>query len=171
MSGDYWRNNRALHHLTPRGERWPEVGLESTLKDLCVEPVMELGCGDGRLAGFFSAEGYVGFDINPHAVAAARNAHPEHTFTTEGLRPGHTLLAHTVLLHIPDDEIEEMMAELALYPRVVIGEMMGRHWRRPGDPPVFNRDPEEYVAMLGREMVLHRVPYPRYDEDLIVLAG
>lgn len=85
--------------------------------------------------------------------------------------PADTWLAHTVLLHVPDDEIDQLLGRTASYSRVVIGEVMGRNWRRPGDPPVFNREASEYVGMIGREVVeTIAVPYPRYRCDLTMLV-
>ena len=52
----------------------------------------------------------------------------------------------------------------------VVGEVMGRQWRRPGDPPVFNREAHEYVELLGRPCERLAVPYPRYKCDLTVLV-
>ena len=64
-----------------------------------------------------------------------------------------------------------LLARTSGYGRIVIGEVMGRQWRRPGDPPVFNREAHEYVELLGRELIdTIAVPYPRYRCDLTVLV-
>ena len=166
---DYWRANTGLREITPAGERFPEVGLFDALGRACRGPVFEFGCGDGRLAPAFAPDGYVGFDINPVALAAARVANPAHRYVDEW-EPAETWLAHTVLLHVPDDEIEGVLKKAADYPRVVIGEVMGRKWRRPGNPPVFNREAGEYVEMMGRPAETIAVPYPRYRCDLTLLV-
>lgn len=167
---DFWRGNSRLRDITPKGERFPEVGLFETLRRACTGSVFEFGCGDGRLAPAFSPELYAGFDINPTALAAAAGANPGYRYVTEW-QPADTWLAHTVLLHVPDDEIGPLLARTAGYSRVVIGEVMGRQWRRPGDPPVFNREAHEYVEMIGRELVeVFDVPYPRYRCDLTILV-
>ena len=166
---EFWRGNADLRDITPAGERFPEVGLFSTLAAACRGSVFEFGCGDGRLAPAFPAAEYVGFDINPAALAAARVANPTHSFT-DAWQPADTFLAWTVLLHVPDDEIAGVLARASAYGRVVIGEVMGRRWRRPGDPPVFNREAGEYVEMAGRPVTEVRVPYPRYGCDLTVLV-
>lgn len=167
---EFWRGNARLRDITPRGERFPEVGLFSTLAAVRRGSVFEFGCGDGRLAPAFSAEMYAGFDINPAALAAARCTNPGYRFVDQW-QPAETWLAWTVLLHVPDDELPALLARTASYGRVVIGEVMGRHWRRPGDPPVFNREADEYVELLGRPLVERReVPYPRYQCALSVLV-
>lgn len=167
---DFWRGNTGLRDITPKGERFPEVGLFQALARACRGPVFEFGCGDGRLAPAFPADGYVGFDINSAALAAARVANPAHRYVTEW-EPAETWLAHTVLLHVPDDEIGPLLARTAPYPRIVIGEVMGRKWRRPGDPPVFNREALEYLELSGRQLVdVISVPYPRYRCDLTILV-
>ena len=166
---EFWQGNTDLRDITPSGERFPEVGLFQALDRACCGSVFEFGCGDGRLSPAFSC-GYVGFDINPAALAAARVANPAHRYVTEW-EPADTWLAHTVLLHVPDDEIGALLMRTAPYKRVVIGEVMGRKWRRPGNPPVFNREAGEYVEMSGRKLVESiAVPYPRYRCDLTVLV-
>lgn len=170
---DFWRGNTDLRDITPRGERFPEVGLFDTLRRACRGSVFEFGCGDGRLAPAFPAEQYAGFDINPAALAAARVANPAHSFVTDW-QLADTWLAWTVLLHVPDDAIGGVLERAASeYGRIVIGEVMGRQWRRPGDPPVFNRSAAEYMVMVGRHesrVATVEIPYPRYRCDLTVLV-
>jgi SAM-dependent methyltransferase len=166
---EYWQANKNLVHITPAGERFPEVGLYEALQEAVTGSVFEFGCGDGRLAPAFSHEAYTGYDINQHAIKAARTANPDHVFGTEWVKAD-TVLAYTVLLHIPDDEIQPIIDRMKQYKRIVIGEIMGREWRRPGNPPVFNRDLEEYVEMIGRQYTVIRVPYPRYGCDLELLV-
>jgi len=167
---EFWRGNARLRDITPKGERFPEVGLFDALGRACTGSVFEFGCGDGRLAPAFPAERYAGFDINPSALAAAQMANPGYRYVTEWA-PADTWLAWTVLLHVPDDEVGGVLARATQYPRVVIGEVMGRKWRRPGDPPVFNREADEYVAMMGRPLTeTISVPYPRYRCDLTLLV-
>jgi len=167
---EFWRGNTRLRDITPAGERFPEAGLFEALGRACRGSVFEFGCGDGRLAPAFSPERYVGFDINLAALTAAAAANPQHRYSTEW-QPADTWLAHTVLLHVPDDEIAGVINAAKQYPRIVIGEIMGRRWRRPGNPPVFNREAHEYVAMVGRDPIeMIAVPYPRYDCDLTILV-
>ena len=51
---------------------------------------------------------------------------------------------------------------------VVIAELMDSRWRRDGDPPVFNRDPEEYILVmnhLGYDLCWYeKRAYARYDQ-------
>lgn len=169
-AADYWRGNTGLREITPSGERFPEVGLFPALQRACFGAVFEFGCGDGRLSPAFAPGLYSGFDINPSALQAASKANPGYRYVDE-MEPADTFLAHTVLLHVPDDEIGAVMELAKGYERIVIGEVMGRGWRRPGDPPVFNREIVEYVAMSGRGLVeAIAVPYPRYRCDLMMLV-
>lgn len=164
---DYWRSNADLQHITPPGDCMPEVGLFQVLSRVCKGKVFEFGCGYGRLAPAFAQTHYVGYDINLAAIKAAEERNPNHRFTHEW-EPHDTFLAHTVLLHIPDDEIESVLALSG--PRIVIGEIMGRQWRRSGNPPVFNREAEEYEAMIGRKAERIAIPYPRYGCHLTMLV-
>lgn len=165
----YWRQNSQLREITPAGVRFPEVGLFDALRSACGGVVFEFGCGDGRLSPAFDPSLYVGYDINPTALKAARKANPAHRYS-ETMEPADTFLAHTVLLHVPDDQIAGIMEKANHYPRVVIGEVMGRKWRRGGNPPVFNREAEEYEAMLERKVTRMEVPYPRYGCNLTFLV-
>ncbi|MDY7103165.1 MAG: class I SAM-dependent methyltransferase [Actinomycetota bacterium] len=42
--------------------------------------VLDVGCADGPLANLVPADRYVGVDVAPAALEAAREAHPDHTF-------------------------------------------------------------------------------------------
>lgn len=151
----YWAQEGALHHITPPGDRWPEGGdfpawCGANLRGR----VLEFGCGDGRLASGFGPERYIGVDISSHAVARARLHNPDHTFfqvpEDHPLPYADLVLAHTVLLHVPDEDLPGVAATLtAAAPTVLVSEIMGHQWRRGGDPPVYNRAPEDYEHVFG----------------------
>ena len=162
---EYWQNNRDLRHLTPVDNRFPEIGLFAALRDACAGSVFELGCGDGRLSPAFEPGRYCGYDINPAALETARANNPRHRYA-EDWQEADTILAYTVLLHVPDEAVEAIMERMATYKRVVIGEIIGRKWRTPGDPPVFNRELSEYEATLGPAKRVIDVPYPHYKTSL-----
>jgi SAM-dependent methyltransferase len=166
----YWRCNSTLQHITPPGVRFPEVDLFPALQSAITGTVFEFGCGDGRLSPAFDPDKYIGYDINPSAIKAARLNNPAYDYVDEWLSAD-TFLAYTVLLHVPDDEIQAVIDRAKTYKRIVIGEIMGRQWRRPGNPPVFNRDLTEYTDMIGRPCDIIRVPYPRYGCDLSLLVA
>ena len=166
---EYWQANKDLINITPAGVRFPEVGLFKALQEAVTGSVFEFGCGDGRLAPAFDSELYVGYDINQHAIAQARKINTEHRFGHE-IVPADTFLAYTVLLHVPDDEIESVIDLAKGYKHIVIGEIMGREWRRPGNPPVFNRDAQEYADMIGKTPRIIEIPYPRYGKNLELLV-
>lgn len=161
----YWRANVDLKHLTPGGIRFPEAGLFDALRELCQGSVFEVGCGDGRLSPAFDASLYTGMDVNPAALERAKSDNPEYHYTAEW-HMADAVLAYTVLLHISDADLPRMMDELKKYPRIIIGEIMGRKWRTQGEPPVFNRELSEYESYLGPVKKVIRVPYAHYDTDL-----
>lgn len=164
----YWRQNKELAAITPEGVRFPEgFDVIETLREMFAgQSVVEFGCGDGRLTAAFDRETYVGVDINPHAILAARRNNPGYTFHLDAFPRKRAALAYTVLLHIPDDAIASVVERLSDCCRVVVVEIMGRKWRRPGLPPVFNREPGEYETMFEhcgmRLGTKFDEPYKRY---------
>ena len=166
---EYWKLNVTLSHITPPNERYPEIGLDKALKMACTGYVFEFGCGDGRLSPNFNSLMYQGYDINPHALEQAKINNPRYKYVNEW-KPADTVLAYTVLLHIPDSEIEGIIEIMKEYERIVIGEITGRQWRRKGNPPVFNRDVSEYINMIGKVPNIIKVPYPRYNTELDLMV-
>jgi len=148
--------------------------------------VSDIGCGYGRLCTAFRPDRYSGFDLNPAAVEAARRKYPDYRFTL--MRDpldyvvSEAALLYTVLLHIHDDDIELVIANLCKRAEfVVVAEIMLRMWRgqeisRPEKaPPVFNRDVPDYVALFAKcgfdvdDMII--APYKRYpDTNITFLA-
>lgn len=171
MTGEaaYWRGNNTLAHITPPGERFPEIGLLPILKSVGRGTVFEFGCGDGRLSPAFDPSSYIGYDINPAALKAASKRNPHHIYS-DVIQPAFTFLAYTVLLHVPDNEIGSVIELAKQYRRIVIGEITGRRWRRAGNPPVFNREVGEYADMVGMQPEFIAIPYPRYNCDLSLMV-
>lgn len=168
-ASDYWKSNSSLAHITPPGERFPEIGLLQILPSVCRGSVFEFGCGDGRLSPAFEVSSYIGYDINPAALEAARRNNPGYRYSDK-VCEADTFLAYTVLLHVPDDEIQAVIGVARKYRRIVIGEITGRQWRRAGNPPVFNRSVREYSEFVGIEPEIVKVPYPRYSADLYLMV-
>jgi len=172
---EFWAEE-GLDHVIPNvGEEFPEgfdvFGLLRQIVDSS-KNVLEIGCGYGRLCRAFTPEKYTGVDVNPKAVEAARRHNPgyrfEHIAPAAPLPAADVALIYTVALHIPDEELARFLAPVcAAAPVVVIGEIMDIRWRRAGNPPVFNRDPEQYVLeMANRGYLLRRFGkaiYKRYD--------
>ena len=67
--------------------------------------VLDIGCGNGRLARYCQPTGYYGFDIHPDALSAARADHPGYRFES-ALSPAgdvfDTISALAVIEHLPD---------------------------------------------------------------------
>ena len=177
---DYWRSGKGLEHITPPGTTWPEgLGFPLFLANLLAgEEVVEVGCGVGRLASVLPPDSYVGVDISSGAVELARERCPAYDFrlmAAEGDLPaGSTALLHTVLLHVTDEALPSLMARLSGFNRVVVGEIMGRHWRRSGNSPVFNRELIDYEkafeAVGFRLLTTYAIPYPRYKDTFLTVA-
>jgi len=155
----YWGGERGLAHQTP--PRKDPEGFDPgayMARQFFAGPVLEFGCGAGRLAGAFlsSGIGYGGVDVSERAIAKARETHSAHADRFEVVRYNGPIpfrapdgFAYTVLLHVPDELLPGAVARIseAVLRRFVVAEILGRHWRIPGqvDPPVFNREAHEYV--------------------------
>lgn len=175
---EYWRSGAGLGNITPKGKPWPEGDdfPDFLVKLIGRAAIVEFGCGPGRLAMCFEPDRYIGVDVSPDALATARERCPTHRFEimdAAELPDGDVTLCHTVMLHVPDEDLAATVARFAS-PRVIVSEVMGRKWRRDGNPPVFNRDAYEYAdafdAVGYRLAGIMTRPYPHYrDTDLTIL--
>lgn len=134
--------------------------------------MVEIGAGYGRLCRAFPPAAYLGVDINAEAIERARSENPEYAFRTvrfvDEYEPADLYLAYTVLLHIDDATIPEIMRRLCAATRVlVIAEILGRRWRQEGATPSFSRERGEYAALAAEHgFVLDeeiRRPYHYYN--------
>ena len=152
LAADFWREQNGVRHITPAGKANPEgAWLLPYLAEVASHGrVVEIGCGPGRLACAFKPERYLGVDLNERSIAEARDRNPLHAFDVaqDELPQGDVYLIHTVLMHVPDAELDALIGRMKA-PVVYVSEMMGREWRREGDPPVFNREPSEYAEAFA----------------------
>lgn len=170
---DFWKS-QGLNHIKPNtGTEWPE-GWD--VRNLLVEKignesVTEVGCGYGRLCSKFTPDQYQGVDINPQAITEASNTYPQYTFLEyeldSMLSPSDWVLLYTVLLHVDDIDLVHFLETItANCNKVLIGEILGRKWRRKGNPPVFNREKEEYINVMEQigfgTVTEDSRPYRRY---------
>jgi SAM-dependent methyltransferase len=134
--------------------------------------VLEVGSGRGRLCRAFPASKYMGVDISPAAVKDAKERFPEYHFECVGisaeLPKAEVALIYTIALHISDEGLYEFMEPVvAAAPKVAICEIMDSRWKHLGNPPAFNRDPEDYfrlMAQLGYALKRSfKVSYKRYE--------
>lgn len=168
---EFWRSGRGLQSITPQGKELPEGEHfpHALTHDVGDGVVLEFGCGTGRLAKYFDPSNYVGVDICQAAIDIARDTLPDYSFYLiddgEELPESDVTICHTVLLHISDDEIDDVVNAFSSG-RVIVCEVMDSSWRRTGDPPVFNRDPSDYVSIFakaGYEKTLQReIVYDHY---------
>lgn len=190
---NFWKNN-SLENIKPAtGQEFPEGWnvVEFFKKFMSPEDygeTVEIGCGYGRLCKAFDPEIYTGLDISPSAIEKARSLNPEYDFEVitekrvKRLYPhSRTKLLYTVLLHQSDEDIEAAIENLCeTSRRIIVAEVCGRDWRRAGNPPVFNREPEEYIHMFqaydrGLSTMIKK-PYVRYknfnksDTDLTIMV-
>lgn len=170
--------SEGVKHIKPQvNTEFPEgTYVEEALRKAigAAYPVLEVGCGVGRLAALFKPEEYVGIDVNPQALLQARELLPAHNLrlTDDGFAfscPG-SVLFYTVLLHLSDQALPLMLNRIEkVCQKVIIAEIMDERWRRSGNPPVFNRDPETYILEMQKiGYVLasaDKYPYERYEKE------
>ncbi|MBX3583661.1 MAG: class I SAM-dependent methyltransferase [Rhizobiaceae bacterium] len=154
----FWITEGTDHIKPETGTEFPEgfdvgAALRAHLGD--DRPFLEVGCGVGRIASLFAPEEYVGIDVNPRALKLARERLPNHDLRLhdEGYEypAAATALFYTVLLHVSDADLGDVLKLAARSQRIVIAELMSRKWRRKtGRVPVFNRDASDYIQALSR---------------------
>lgn len=145
----YWRQGYGLGNITPKDDAWPEGPAFAPLLQAMVGDcgVLDFGCGWGRLAPLFAAESYIGTDISLDVLRLAVSRTGKRFAADLGgpLPAAAVTLCHTVLLHVPDADLPALIARFSS-PRVIVSEILGRQWRRAGNPPVFNREVADYEA-------------------------
>lgn len=115
--------------------------------------VIDVGCGYGRLSEAFNPENYLGLDFCQKNIAKATKEYPAYTFKyidNINYPISNTKILFYVLLHQTDEDIESIVKILCdSSKRIVVAEVCGREWRRKGNPPVFNRNVEEYIKLFA----------------------
>ncbi|WP_420117043.1 class I SAM-dependent DNA methyltransferase [Micromonospora sp.] len=132
-------------------------------------PVLEVGCGPGRITGHLRDLGLAvtGLDLSPGMLAQARLAHPDLTFVeasmldlpvADGVLAG--LVAWYSVIHVPDEWLPRVFAE---FHRVLapgghallafqVGDETVRYTEAWGHPVALafrRRRPDHVAALLG----------------------
>jgi SAM-dependent methyltransferase len=195
---DHYERSLQAAGATPQGVDWPsgrdlEARFETQLGVLAGVPagdepplVLDLGCGPGLLLDYLAARGrldsirYLGVDISPAMVNAARARWPGHSFevrdvTAEPLEPESVDVALmngvlTVRREIPRERMVEMAEAVVLAAfraarHGIAFNAMSLHvdWQRDD---LFHWGFDEVAAFLKREATRHvafRADYGLYD--------
>lgn len=153
---DFWQGQRGLDNLKPKriGDKW-ESSVEFVARLAGEGTVVEVGCGTGRFARGFTTDQYIGVDINKDAIDISRKENPEYQFEIlkeySEIPKRDVMLLHSVCLHVPDEEIENLFAQATK--RIVLAETMGRRTPRTGAPKEnlafhYARTADEYAKIL-----------------------
>jgi len=177
---EFWKKEGEKHIKPKIGGEFPEGwDVRPYLAKLCdSKSITEIGCGIGRLSAAFQSEDYIGIDISPKVLEIAENTNKNHKYLLHNQGDPYpdadVRLVYTVLLHIDDDSIGDFIENLCEdTERVVVAEIMERKWRRPGNPPVFNREVDEYITLFEKcgfeldyhnEKVYERYADPKFDK-------
>jgi SAM-dependent methyltransferase len=156
-----WTGQLGVDRVFPRGQESIGIPAEKVLMMLCRDPVCEVGCGTGRIAKLFNGRKYFGIDINAEAIEKAKRYSAYDKFKTitwdDPYPKAKTYLFYTVLLHIPDNEIEAIIAKTNN--RVVVAEPMNRWIREYGLSNNFQRNPDEYRILFKNHGMEERAFY------------
>lgn len=173
----YWESDNLQNIIPSTNDQYPEGWdpseiLKEILTPYDVKTALDLGCGYGRLCKAFAPHQYIGVDLNPNAIREAKIRYPEYIFREINIDSKFDIvdlvLAYTVFLHIDDDTLDEILIRLCKSCKnlLVIGEILGREWRRPGNPPVFNRNLDDYIHLISKHGFKldkeYKRPYQRY---------
>lgn len=157
----FWTGKNAKNHIIAPNSKtdFPEGEEIFSLLQSIVgkDSIIDMGCGRGRLTSAFSRGGYTGLDINLDLLRLAKKANPEYKFLKYkiGTHPGNAkwLMLYTVALHIDDMDIEPYLRLVTSgCDKIIIAEVTGKKFRKPnkpGKPPVFNRDNEDYIYLMN----------------------
>lgn len=164
----YWRND-GFHLVQAKGEN--REGIESvrllsdTAEMFIRGNVLDYGCGKGRFAHLFSANHYLGYDVNEQLVSAAAEENPAHRFTTDLATAlaydADATLMYTVISMWPDAEAMAILS--AIKSRlIIIGEIADKRWATASYavPPIYNRDVSQFDKLMmnnGYVQVYHRM--------------
>lgn len=178
---DFWQGEQGLVNIKPQriGEQWESFDAVGVVKRLCDDhatwngyyPVIDVGCGTGRMCQAFHPAMYGGFDLNLDAIFIAHDKYPAWMFSPlsdyRELPRTHTLLLHSAALHIPDDELPQIFA--VAHNKIVIGEvMLGSRKQEPtpkeGLAFHYSRSPLDYISMMP-EGFRHILTETHYDEN------
>jgi SAM-dependent methyltransferase len=128
----------------------------STLKDAIDGryPVLEIGCGSGRIAKFFEPVHYIGIDQDPSALIRAKNSLPHHGFRIfdDGYDypAAPTAMFFKLLHNVPNELLPDMLQHVARNrSRIIIAEVMNGY-RQDGEYPFIYRDPETYTRLMEK---------------------
>jgi SAM-dependent methyltransferase len=155
---EFWRAEGIKNIIPSVGTEFAEgIDIRESLRGIIDSSggVIEIGCGYGRLCRAFPADKYIGYDVNPEALELARQKNPNYRFEliepAAPLSKAGTALIYAVALHISDEELLRFLTPVCeAAPVIVLVELMDVRWRRMGNPPVFNRDPEHYILTMAR---------------------
>jgi hypothetical protein len=161
---EYWKSDN-LNNVVPGGiganpEGFDAIDFVSGLisKSNHEEPkVIDFGCGWGRFSKAVPKDRYIGVDINPDAIALAKQQNPGYSFIevneSDEYPVADVCMAYTVFLHIDDTLLSHTIDRLIKsdVKTFIVAEILGREWRRDGDPPVFNRNLDDYVDIFRRK--------------------
>lgn len=158
----------------PEGFHPGEVVENEILKDIDYNIILDYGCGYGRLTDAFDKEKYIGVDLNPNAIAKAKENNPGYRYLEinmdSTLPECDIAFANAVFLHNDDKMLSSIVTRLkeANCKYIVVSDVISKDWHNGFIPPTYYRSLEEYNKLMEElcfSFVLEKkYVYKRYAE-------
>lgn len=113
--------------------------------------IIDLGCGEGRLAPSFDPKKYIGVDIDHRAIQEAQKKFSNYQFTTVEKAPQYAdlYLAYALFGYMSSEALDQILSNIRCK-WLIVGEILGKEWHLNTIPPLYSRDLSEYIKALRR---------------------
>lgn len=173
---EYWSENRGVVPTYPSdnpAHPHQEQVLSTALRTLIgIGSVLEVGCGNGRIAALLERvlpkATYTGLDISRECIAETQRVRPDAELICGAIQDLDTdrrwdlVVTSEVLMHIPPDEVESVVAKLQRLGRYIVAV----EWAPLRLPKVIDPHnwPHDYRSLLR--------PFydARTDEQMVYIA-
>jgi len=122
--------------------------VNNIVKDIGVQTVIDLGCGDGKLCQIFSKNAYLGLDIDENIINSAKRSFLDYSFSVPGddIYSADMCIASRVFQEMLDSKIHDALKRMRCRWLLVAEPLSAQS---NGNVYSFNqRSREDYVSMM-----------------------